>query len=520
MQEGCEPMADQSITRTEAQIAQAAALQEHLADDRQRPCYHFMPPAAWMNDLNGTLYWRGRYHIFYQFNPHGAYWHRIQWAHASSVDLVHWVHHPVALVPDPAGPDRVGCFSGGALVSKEGVPTFIYYGNPDGICLASCDDDLLLRWTRHPANPVIPQPRAGDADCGRYEVHDPCGWLEGDTYYAAVNRRHPNGDGDAAFLFKSQDLRNWQFVDRFYESRREWTEADEDCAVPDFFPLGDRHMLLFCSHLQGTQYYLGELRGERFHPQIHGRMSWEGGQLGGARTLLDASGRRIFFDWVREIRGAERERAAGWSGVMTLPRMLGLAADGTLTIAPVPEVEKLRYRHRCRRQLAVEDGAEPVVAGIAGDTMELALEIEPRTASEVGVAVRCAPDGTEQTPVVYDARAGVIRVDVSRSSLDPEIVYHRYRPSSNGRTLLDTLPESERTVAAQEAPFTLAAGEPLELRLFLDRSLLEVYVNGRQCLTQRIYPTREDATEVRLLARGGAVTVRRLDAWDLAPTHI
>ena len=116
--------------------------------------------------------------------------------------------------------------------------------------------------------------------------------------------------------------------------------------------------------------------------------------------------------------------------------------------------------------------------------------------------------------------AGVIRVDVSRSSLDPEIVYHRYRPSSNGQALLATLPESERTVSAQEAPFTLAAGEPLELRLFLDRSLLEVYVNGRQCVTQRIYPSREDATEVRLLARGGAVTVRRLDAWDLAPTHV
>ena len=104
------------------------------------------------------------------------------------------------------------------------------------------------------------------------------------------------------------------------------------------------------------------------------------------------------------------------------------------------------------------DGADPLVDGIAGDTMELALEIEPGAASEVGVAVRCAPDGAEQTPVVYDARAGVIRVDVSRSSLDPEIVYHRYRPSSNGQALLATLPESERTVTAQEAPFTLGRG--------------------------------------------------------------
>ena len=163
-------------------------------------------------------------------------------------------------------------------------------------------------------------------------------------------------------------------------------------------------MLLFCSHLQATQYYLGELRGERFHPRLHGRMSWEGGQLGGPRTLLDGSGRRIFFDWVREIRGEERERAAGWSGVMTLPRILGLAADGTLTIEPVPEVERLRYRHRSRQSLAVADGADTVVAGIAGDTRELALEIDPAQATEVGVAVRCSSDGEEQTPAATAVR--------------------------------------------------------------------------------------------------------------------
>ena len=204
---------------------------------------------------------------------------------------------------------------------------------------------------------------------------------------------------------------------------------------------------------------------------------------------------------------------------MTLPRILGLAADGTLTIEPVPEVERLRCRHRRRQSLAVADGADTVMAGIAGDSCELALEIDPGEATEVGVAVRCSPDGEEQTPVTYDARAGVIRVDVSRSSLDRDIVYHRYRTSNNGRALMATLPASERTVTAQEAPFLLAAGEPLKLRLFLDRSLLEVYANGRQCVTQRIYPTRDDAVQVRLLARGGAATVRRLDAWELAPAH-
>ena len=88
---------------------------------------------------------------------------------------------------------------------------------------------------------------------------------------------------------------------------------------PIFYPLGDKHMLLFCSHWQGTQYYLGRFENERYYVENYGRMSWAGGLLGGPRSLLDAQGRRIFFDWIREIRGVEQERTAGWSGVMTVP---------------------------------------------------------------------------------------------------------------------------------------------------------------------------------------------------------
>ena len=237
--------AGNQIERMEASIRAAGDLATAFARDPHRPAWHFTPPAAWMNDINGALFWKGRYHIIYQYNPDGAYWHLIQWGHASSIDLVHWVHHPVALTPDAEGPDRKGCYSGGALVSKEGIPTLIYYGNPDGLCLARSSDDLLIEWTKDPGNPVIPQPAAGSADYGRYTIHDPCGWLANGLYYAAVNKSDPQGQGDAAYLFRSTDLRAWDFVDLFYQSRREWTEGEEDCAVPDFFPLGDRHMLLF-----------------------------------------------------------------------------------------------------------------------------------------------------------------------------------------------------------------------------------------------------------------------------------
>ncbi len=83
------------IEWTEERIAGAWELKDGLARDPHRPTYHFTPPWAWMNDVNGAIFWRGRYHIFYQHNPEGGYWKWMQWGHASSIDLVHWVHHPI-----------------------------------------------------------------------------------------------------------------------------------------------------------------------------------------------------------------------------------------------------------------------------------------------------------------------------------------------------------------------------------------------------------------------------------------
>ena len=115
---------------------------QQMAGGPYRPLYHFLPPANWMNDPNGAIFWKGKYHLFYQYNPNGAFHGTIHWGHAVSKDLVHWTDLPIALAPTPDGPDRLGCYSGGAVVN-DGVPTLIYFGNPDGNCIATSTDDLL-----------------------------------------------------------------------------------------------------------------------------------------------------------------------------------------------------------------------------------------------------------------------------------------------------------------------------------------------------------------------------------------
>lgn len=241
-------------------------------------------------------------------------------------------------------------------------------------------------------------------------------------------------------------------------------------------------------------------------------MSWPGGHLGGGITMLDGQGRRLFFDWVREASDTDTQRIAGWSGVMTLPRVISLDTDGRLRMTPVPELEVLRLRHRRREQIRLLADSERTLDEMRGTCLELLLEIEPEDARELGVKVRCSPDGAEETVIVYTPEAKTLKIEVGQSSLDKRVHYYYYR----NHGALERLPHEKRMVQAQEAPFELRGRESLKLRIFLDRSVLEVFANERQCVTQRIYPARSDSLGVALFSRGGSVNVRSVDAWDVA----
>ncbi|MDE0023811.1 MAG: GH32 C-terminal domain-containing protein, partial [Spirochaetaceae bacterium] len=183
--------------------------------------------------------------------------------------------------------------------------------------------------------------------------------------------------------------------------------------------------------------------------------------------------------------------------------------DGTLAIAPAPELEALRLNPRRQTGTRVPEGSEVTLRGISGNVIELLLRIDPGDATEVGVKVLCAPDGSEQTTISYVPGEWKLQVDFRRSSLAKNLQYWDYDPVRE---------EAFRTSGAvQAAPFQLAEGEPLELRVFIDRSVIEVFANHRQTLTQRVYPTRADSAEVRLFAAGGAAHATVVDAWDMEP---
>ena len=428
-------------------------------------------------DPNGAIYWKGRYHLFYIFQDRRGH----NWGHVSSSDLFHWRHHPTGLV--------AGMFSGNCFVNKEGRPTMCYHQVGQGNALAVAVDDELNEWKKLDTNPITPPTKPGDVHHGKYRSWDPYGWLEGQTYYAIFGGTRPA-------IAKAPDMGGpWTYAGDLMANTVPGVSINEDVSCADLFKIGDKHMLLCISHRLGCRYYLGQWKNEQFHPAFHEKMSWVDHTFFAPESLLDGRGRRIMWAWLMDTPGFKTRTPRGWSGTMSLPRVLTLAGDGSLRMNPPEEIERLRYNARSRADLAVPADGELKVEGVSGTSIEIELEIRPQGARQFGVKVCCSPGGEEQTAIFYDAAEKKLKVDTTKSG--------------------------EGTKGAVEAaPFELKADEPLRLRVFVDKSVVEVFANGgRQAVTRRMYPSRADSVGVSLFARGGAARVRAVNAWDMSPSN-
>ena len=309
-----------------------------------------------MNDPNGTIQFGGTYHLFYQHNPDGPLWGDIHWGHATSTDLVHWDDEAIALAPVPGGPDSDGCFSGSA-VDNNGALTLIYSGNriypqPDGTtrrvqstCVATSHDGLRT-WQQHPANPVIPGP---PPELDTVQYRDPAVCREGDEWLC-VTGSGIRDVGGTALLYRSPDLVQWDYVGPLFVGDVKshdplWTGPMWEC--PQFFALDDTRVLLISVWDSGTKYvayYTGDYADTAFPAHT-------GTPRCGRLVLCPADdpghqGRYIMWGWLRERRDRDAQSAAGWSGIMSLPRILTASLDGTLRYDPAQNWR--RYAGRLR----------------------------------------------------------------------------------------------------------------------------------------------------------------------------
>jgi beta-fructofuranosidase len=497
------------------------ALRSLIQSDPHRPIYHFVAPEghAMPFDPNGALYWKGKYHLGYIYQKTINGKQRHVWGHVVSTDLLHWTIYP-DMLDVKEGDIEEGIFSGGAFLSKDGVPHIVYYGlGASANLMAYATDDDLKVWKKlgRPILKTTDPSDPGKWSCcispkGKYSVFDPDVWYDekSDYYYQISGGMKPG-------LFRSRDMYEWEYLGNPISTKDTMRLPFEDLSCPDFFTVGDKSMLIFISHTRGAQYYLGKFANSRFTPEQHGRMNWPGGTFFAVEQLKDASGRNIIWGWVYDPRVYDPKPAQlkdyGWSGIMSMPRVVSLNDVGELQINPPDEIKRIELNELREGDIALQPNQETTLQ-TSGKSIELKVEIAGGTHSPFGVKVFASPDGQEETVIRYDPEHEQLIIDFVRSSINGPVSF-----SYAGAQTTEVLKPVLEHASEQKAPLKLREGETLKLDIFLDRSIIEVFANGRQAITQMVYPELEASTGVMVFSGNDAVAVRSIQSWKMAETN-
>jgi beta-fructofuranosidase len=439
-------------------------LREKLMHDPSRPQFHLLPRANWMNDPCAPRFHRGQYHMFFQYNPHAAVWGDMHWNHATSPDLIHWKHQPMALSPTAGSYDAYGCFTGSVLPGAD-LPTILYTGvtkaapetiRGEGIhevqCMATSTDPDLLVWKKLD-KPVIEAPPPGLSVTG---FRDPCPWKDGDIWYLGVGSGFTKVGG-AVLLYRSHDGRSWEYLHPLAQgtwnggSMTNPVDTGEMWECPDFFPLGGKHVLLY-SVERKVFWEVGvfDKSDLKFHSETKGML--DQGYYYAMKSTVDEKDRRILWGWVEESRTAEECLAAGWAGSMALPRVLTLGDDNRLRMDVPPEFASLR------RQTETVDGPqsdERLKEGFAK------LSISNRAGE---VLYKFKPQ-TEACALEFRAGSGGVPI------LSIEYSGTRDKPTlSIGKKTLSLTPGSDGVST---------------VHLWMDGSVIEIFADSREALTWR-----------------------------------
>ena len=404
-----------------------------------RPHFHFAPARNWMNDPNGLIFYRGKYHLFFQYNPEGNQWGNMSWGHATSTDLVHWQEQPVAISHTPTH----AIFSGSAVVDYFNTTGFGSIENPamvaiftahqhDGLhqvqSLAYSTDEGFT-WQHYEGNPVL--------DLGMKDFRDPkVVWnTVNEAWVMSVVKPH---EYTVAF-YQSHDLKQWELLSEF--SNKNGTDGVWEC--PDLFPVavdGDPTKIKWVLFISvnpggvtggsGTQFFLGDWNGKEFVADDvttrwldYGRDNYAG------VTFNDApDNRRIYIGWMNNWEYAKEIPENPARGSMTIPRQLSLATiDGKITLLqnPVKEISG---------------------SGVADETFAI-------TPAEAKSGIRFTDAAGKSFDIGYDSARKEIYVD--RSSAWYEI----------------------ESTSIHAAPFD-ADGKRFEIRVITDVGSVEVFVDG------------------------------------------
>jgi fructan beta-fructosidase len=507
----------------EAEYTRAPATAEAYAE-RHRPQFHFSPPANWMNDPNGMVYYQGEYHLFYQYYPGDTVWGPMHWGHAVSPDLVHWQHLPVALYPDELG----YIFSGSAVVDWRnssgfgvgGAPPLVAiftYHNPELAAAGGRDheyqgiawsNDRGRSWTKYPGNPVLPNTRK------LQDFRDP------KVFWHAASGKWVMALSatDHVQFWGSDDLKNWSHLSDF---GRQWGAHGGVWECPDLVEMtvqgGEERRWVLILNLNpggpqggsGTQYFVGDFDGERFRLDDAfaqtlrdqdavwldaGRDNYAG------VTWSDVpaqDGRKLFIGWMGNWDYAQQVPTSPWRSAMTLPRELQLHRTGQglrVYSLPVDELRQLR------------SAALPVASATVGAGETRSLETGfPVSRSEILLEFALPESGPYDFGVELRNELGErYRFGYDGGSKQ----FYSDRTASGDSSFSENFAGIHRAARISPDPV-------LRLHLFVDAASVEAFADGgANVLTDTFFPTSE-FTAVGIYSQGQPVRLRGGEIYSL-----
>ena len=477
--------------------------------EKYRPAYHHTPLYGWMNDPNGMVYKDGVWHLCYQWNPFGSKWQNMTWGHSSSRDLIHWEHHEPTLLPDGLGT----IFSGSSAVDvansagfgKDAVVTLYTSAATSQIQSLAYSTDGGYKFSTYEGNPVLPF---------ESEARDPNMWWNNETKLWTLVLAHALEH--EMLIFTSPDLKQWTLQSSFGKGLG---AQDGVWECPDLFELpvantNVKKWVLVCNINPGgpfggsaTQYFVGDFDGKTFKVDVdaEGNVPTKWMDFGkdhyATVSWSDApDGRRTVIGWMSNWQYATEVPTLQYRSANTLPREMGLFEE--------------------KGQYYVSSTPSPELTALRGDLTHQAKRVSVSNKPH-NISLPRANDGICEILMEVDARGAdsLVMTFSNKAKEEVKLIYHVYKSElSFDRTRSGLVDFSQDFPAVTVAP-TFSSKGKVKLRLFIDRSSMELFEqDGRFAMTNLVFPT-SPYTTLSLESAGGKAKVTNLQVYSIQPTQ-
>jgi fructan beta-fructosidase len=449
-------------------------------NEQHRPQIHFSPKEKWMNDPNGMVYYNNQYHLFYQYYPDSTVWGPMHWGHATSKDLVHWTHLPIALYPDSLG----YIFSGSAVADFNNTSGFGKDGKVPIVAIFTHHDpkgerarknnyqtqsiayslDEGKTWTKYNGNPVVANP-------GIRDFRDPkVMWFEEEKKWVMALATR-----DRVTFFSSKNLKEWVKESEFGSSIGAHGGVWE---CPELLSLNyqnEKIWILMVSLNPGgpnkgsaTQYFTGKFDGKSFIPfQTDTRWVDYGPDDYAGVTWFNTGERKIFLGWMSNWQYATRVPTVKWRSAMTIPRDLGLQKVGDrylITSQPVKELTKIQESPITLNNVLA---SSEQISNSIGKISSPAARLDITSDSLKAFTITLSNDSGEKVVLGYDKLANSYFIDRTNS----------------GKI------DFEKGFAARHTAPRLISKAGFDLKLIIDQASVELFADdGLSVMTQIFFP--------------------------------